>query len=145
MIKSKKGSVMVEAAVTFPIVTLAVLFVIYMLINMYSQVVINSKLHIAAADEAMSISQVSMQREIEKTEDFGSLYHIWFPDKEIEIEKINTLLCDTVCGTVNDEIKSKGLLNSIIQKEYRIEIEIIDEEEYIRCVDAVTGIIKEAV
>ena len=144
MIKTKKGGVMVEAAVTFPIVTLAVLFVIYVLINLYAEVVINSNLQIAVVDEAMGVSRVSLQREIDKQDNFGLLYHIWFPEKSVEIERENSLICDTLRGSTEAEIKVKGLLNNIIQKEYSVEMERVDEEEYIRCMDAITGIVKEA-
>ena len=136
---------MVEAAVIFPLVTMAVIFVIYMLINMYAQVATNSILHTAVADEAMRVSGICMQRDIENEDDFGSLHHIWFPDKNVEIERVNSLLGDTLRGNVTDESRVKGLLESVIERKYSIEMEIVDEEEYIRCVDAITGIAKGAV
>lgn len=54
ILASKEGSAMVEAAIFYPIITLAAMFVIYTCINMYSMTALQARAHMVVRQAAGS-------------------------------------------------------------------------------------------
>ncbi|HYE69565.1 MAG TPA: TadE family protein [Anaerovoracaceae bacterium] len=62
-IKSKKGTTMVEAAMIFPLVIACVIAVIYIIINLYQALTLQTSLHLALRKESGEFSQTVYRQE----------------------------------------------------------------------------------
>ncbi len=63
---SKKGAALVEAAMIFPLVIAGVMAVIYIVINMYSSLSLQTSLHMALRRESGELSQTVYRQEAGK-------------------------------------------------------------------------------
>ena len=138
---------MVEAAIVFPIIVLSVLTVIYILLSMYSQTVTFVKLHLelaeAAADESGTrIYGETADRLIYAAEGNNTVSGL-FSGIETDTGGWKGIINKRIAGKGSDTARAKGLINRSIQRDFEDEIDIIDEEEYIRCTDTGWKIIKQ--
>ena len=143
----RRGSTMVEAAIVFPIIVLSVLTVIYILLSMYSQTVTSVKLHLelaeAAADESGTrIYGETADRLIYAAAGNKTVYEL-FSGIETDTGDLKGIINKKIAGKGSDKARAKGLINRSVQRDFDDEIDIIDEEEYIRCADTGCKIIKQ--
>ncbi len=117
--KSKKGSTFVEAAVIMPLVILAVMSLFYILINLYENVELKSRLHINICAEAGLKSETF---ELSHTDGKG-----------LELSSDRT----TVTGSGSRERYGGGLLKRQTAVKETGHNHIIVEEKIIRRVDHV--------
>ena len=143
---NKTGSAMVEAAIIFPLVILAVMTMVYLIINLYLEVTLNVRLHMELTEEAGKLSDTVIYSDINNN---GNLYSGNKLDnlsdrKTVYIERENTLLKDEIRGEISNMTISKGLSNRKYNHKWIAVKSIIDEEQFVRCKDIATGIISMA-
>ncbi|MBQ3123115.1 MAG: pilus assembly protein [Firmicutes bacterium] len=131
----RKGSVMVEAAIVFPIMIFTLLTIMYITINLYSEVVVNTRLHLTLASEAGSISNTVSYSD----DSIKSFDEAWLIDSGVDTERENTIVSDIVKGYAEFPVISKGLVITDKSKSCSITKDIIDEEEYLRCIHTISG------
>ncbi|MDR3225939.1 MAG: hypothetical protein LBT52_06590, partial [Clostridiales Family XIII bacterium] len=56
---ARAGSAMVESAIYFPVIVLCIMFVIYVMIDMYSEAALQSHLHLMVRAESGRLSGVT--------------------------------------------------------------------------------------
>lgn len=96
---SKKGAAMVEAAMIFPLVIAGVMAVLYIVINMYSSLSLQTSLHMALRRESGELSQTVYRQEAGKDfplqKDWVGIRPVLRMEQEREYE-INILFHDRV-------------------------------------------------
>ena len=115
---NKKGTTMVEAALIFPLVILAVMAVIYIIIFLFQQVETQSEIHIALRKESGILSKTVAYRM--KTD---KKYPVYKKKKQVYFQ-----------GKLH--FMERGILKSL-DKSISACSYIIDEREFIRYLDLV--------
>ena len=124
---------MVEAAIIFPLVILSVVTVIYIVINMYTEVTTVAKLHMiaseAAADESGTIIYSDKWEDGERDP--------WIADSIISTKIHNGPVHNYVSGKAKNTASANGLIKAEKQRKYETEKSIIDEERLVRLKDLI--------
>ena len=146
--KMRGGSTIAEAAVIFPIIILSIVTAIYLLISLYSQTAASAALHHALLDEAADESGTSLYEMLSmdgRENPANMKISRFIAISEVQIEKKNGIGRKAIMGKISDQARAEGLLQRWFFRKYEEEIKVIDEEEYIRCVDIAGGILKKEV
>ena len=122
---------MVEAVIAYPLTLLALMSVICLIMGLYGQAQSISELHTAMNEKSGNASETI------EASNFDSEY--------VNLRESDYLLYHRIEGDTYDEARAGGLVRRAIGRDYRDSMEVIDEEEYIRCVDAAKGAIKKEV
>lgn len=134
--KNKKGSAMIEAAMIFPIMILTIITVIYITVGFYAESILSTAMHMKLTTEAGNLSGTITYCENEAdrmcADDIIS--------DGIKIMHENTIFKNEVIGETHSRQKIGGLIETESLKIYRDTANVIDEEVYIRCADAATGL-----
>ncbi len=128
---NKRGAAMVEAAIVYPIVIIAMMTVLYLLMALYSTAASTAELHTALRQKAGNESETVLAEN--------------FSEQTVSLHREGGILYDTVQGECSDTAWAEGLFRISLQRNYRDKILLMDEEKYIRCLDATAKIISEAV
>ena len=132
----KKGGVMVEAAMVLPIVIVAVITLVYLLINMYGVAVMNSAGHIELRQES------GVQKENSSLENIDALcpedrYGSAAWNESIEVDKGGFLTERYLYLEREKSLSGRGLINHVVNKSFYASYYMTDEVEYIRWVDLI--------
>ena len=137
---------MVEAAIVFPIIVLSVLTVIYILLNMYSQTVSSVKLHLALTEAEAEMSGTRIYGETADKLIYAAAGNViiseLFSDIETNTSEKSGIINKRIVGRGIDKVKAKGFIERSVVRSFEDEKDVIDEEEYIRCIDTGWKIIK---
>lgn len=148
-LRRRRGSTMVEAAIVFPIIVLSMLTVIYILLSMYSQTVTSVMLHLelaeAAADESGTRIYGETADKLIYTAAGNKTVSELFSGIETDTGGRKGIVNKRIAGKGSDMALAKGLISRSVRRCFEDEIDIIDEEEYIRCADTGWKIIKQGV
>lgn len=140
---------MVEAAIVFPIIVLSMLTVIYILLSMYSQTVTSVMLHLelaeAAADESGTRIYGETADKLIYTAAGNKTVSELFSGIETDTGGRKGIVNKRIAGKGSAMALAKGLISRSVRRCFEDEIDIIDEEEYIRCADTGWKIIKQGV
>lgn len=128
---SKRGAAVVEAVIVYPIIIISMMTVLYLLIALYSTAASAAELHTALREEAGNESETVLAEN--------------FPRHAVTLRKESGVLYDRIAGECSDTAQARGLIRLFLRRNYRDTIRVMDEERYIRCLDATAGIINEAV
>jgi len=146
---NRQGNAIVEAATVFPIMVLSIVTVIYILLSMYSQTVSSAKLHMALAEivadkSGCRIYGESQQELIDAA--FGNkVISDILSEIQINVEKESGIIRKKIIAEVKYKAYAKGIIDRAVIRNFEDEVYVIDEEEYIRCMDIGGKIIKKAV
>ncbi|WP_312092687.1 hypothetical protein [Aminipila sp.] len=134
---NKRGSVMVEAAIIYPLAIGAVMAVIYIMICMYTGAAIKSNLNVLLRYNLLEKTQAG---------EIINLEERFVPDDKYGKSAFNKKICITegsdsgvkvLLGTTPHSYKGNGLMRNIIRRNHQGAIYLIDEKDYIRKVDMV--------
>lgn len=128
---NKRGAAMIEAVIVYPIVIIAMMTVLYLLIGLYSAAVSIAELHTALRQEGGNESKTVLAEN--------------FSGRAVTLRHENGVFYDRIAGECSDTARTDGLIHLSLQRNYRDKILLMDEEKYIRCLDATAEIISEAV
>lgn len=146
---SRQGNAIVEAAIVFPIMVLSIVTVIYILLSMYSQTVSSAKLHMALAEIAADKSGCRIygesQQELIDAAFGNKVISDILSEIQINVEKESGIIRKKIIAEVKYKAYAKGVIDRAVIRNFEDEVYVIDEEEYIRCMDIGGKIIKKAV
>lgn len=135
--KNKKGSVMVEAAIIYPLVIGAIMAVIYIMICMYTGGSIKANLNIELRAKALEMTQTGEKIGIEKKFMPEDKYGRGAFNKKIHITEEKTGIINELYGVVSHDYKGNSMMPDNIRKIHQNTVHLINEKEYIRKVDMV--------
>lgn len=135
-VSERKGSMMIEAAVIYPIMIFTLLTIMYITINLYSEVIVNTKLHMILMNEAGSMSNTVSYSD----DSHGTFDEAWLMDSYVVTDRENTIVSDIVRGYAEFPVISRGIVNTDKTGDCSISKDIIDEEEYLRCVQTISSL-----
>lgn len=121
MLRDKKGTTTVEAAVVLPLVILTLISVIIIMINMYCEIHSNVRNHLAVSEETGKIS--------------GTVRTYKNRPEGISLREGTHLFRKCVYGTETFELKKGGLLDHSISRDMESRGYCIDEKKLARYVD----------
>lgn len=128
---------MVESAIVFPLVILAVFSAIYILIALYTEAVTQGELHGRLRREAgLSTETVLFQgTELSYVED---IYAIKARSGYFTIDEQGQIWDRRLYGNASMSARDRGLLRKTFSKEIRGRVYVLDEAAYIRWVSLTT-------
>lgn len=126
-VKSKKGSSMVEAAVIFPLVILAVMAVIFILVFLFQEVTYNSRIHVAL--------NATMGSETETVETYKNVPAGIKPYKSVHG------IGECYYAESGLTFQKRGLLNKSFTKTLEGRVYSVDEKKFIRYTDFFSEVI----
>ena len=132
--KSKKGSTMVEAAVVFPIVILAVMAVIYILIAMYGNVVTQAQIHTSLRKE---VGIITKNENVTLNYIFDNGINTSF-NSELNINRHVKIGFDKINVDLEKKYSGKGLLNIIVNRNYFDFSYVVNQEDFIRKINLIS-------
>ncbi|MCI2061381.1 MAG: hypothetical protein LKJ83_01225 [Eubacteriaceae bacterium] len=121
MIRNRRGSAVVEAAVALPLVILAVITMIYVLLNMFCAVRSDVRLHVAVGESA-GISS-------------GTWYSYRNHPRDISTAGSRYMLRKCIYGTETLHFRRAGMMDHSIDRQMETRGYITDEKKYIRYSD----------
>lgn len=134
--KDKKGSAIIEAAMIFPIMILTIITVIYITVGLYAESILSTEMHMKLTKEAGKLSGT-----ITYCENGADGMCADIISDGIKATHENTVFKNEVTGETHSLQKIGGIIGAESSKVYRDTANVIDEEVYIRCADAATGLI----
>nr|WP_315024263.1 hypothetical protein [uncultured Aminipila sp.] len=134
---NKRGSLMVEAAIIYPLAIGAIMAVIYIIICMYTGNAIKANINIELRDKVFEMTQTG-----EKITDLGKFmpedkYGKGAFNKKIYITEEKNVEINSLYGVVSHVYSGNSLMSDNFLRKHQGTVYLIDEKEYIRKVDMV--------
>lgn len=131
---NKKGSLMVEAAIIYPLVIGAIMAVIYIMICMYTGAAYKANLDIELRNRAFEITQtgekVCVGSKFMPYDKYGKSAF----NKKICFTEDKKLLFKILCGDVSHRYKGNVMMSTTMRN-HQGQVYLIDEKDFIRKVD----------
>ncbi|MHC1722416.1 MAG: hypothetical protein AB9836_04325 [Aminipila sp.] len=134
---NKKGSLMVEAAIIYPLAIGAIMAVIYIIICMYTGNAIKASINIELRAKVFEMTQtgekiINMNKFIPEDKYGKGAFN-----KKIYITEEKNVEINRLYGVVSHGYKGNSLMSETFLRKHQGTVYLIDEKEYIRKVDMV--------
>ncbi len=134
---NKKGSMMVESAIIYPIVIAAVIALIYIVICTYMGCLIKANLNMELRRNVFASEYVGKEGFYESNFSPYDKYGKKAFSKKIKVSKLNIYGKQILYGTVSNTYSGNALILNNQRRIHESRVYVIDEKDYIRKVDMI--------